>query len=126
MSRISQAAMVAAIRGAQALDLQGSREALADEVFYAQPNLLASVLVLPRLGVALSKADFALDMLFACFLAMKASNSTWPSSPRTIRTASCSALWPSAASATTSAPVFGNARCSNILRTTPKRRCSPT
>ena len=77
MSRISQAAMVAAIRSAQALDLQG-KEALAEEVYHAQPNLLASVLVLPRQGVELSKIDFALDMLFVCFLAMKASNIDWP------------------------------------------------
>ncbi|MCB1908197.1 MAG: hypothetical protein KDH15_12575 [Rhodocyclaceae bacterium] len=77
MSRISSAAMVTAIRSAQALDMKG-KEQLADEVFHAQPNLLASVLVLPRLGVALPKVEFALDMLFVCFLAMKASKTTWP------------------------------------------------
>ena len=77
MSRISPAAMATAIHSAQALDMRG-KEQLADELFHAQPNLLASVLVLPRLGVAPSKVEFALDMLFVCFLAMKASNTDWP------------------------------------------------
>ena len=77
MSRISPAAMATAMHSAQALDMRG-KEQLADELFHAQPNLLASVLVLPRLGVAPSKVEFALDMLFVCFLAMKASKMSWP------------------------------------------------
>lgn len=44
----------------------------------AQPNLLGSVVALPRLGVALPKVDFAADMLLVCFLAMKVSGHTWP------------------------------------------------
>jgi hypothetical protein len=77
MSRISRDAMARALIAAQAMDLQ-QKEQLADEVFRAQPNLLASVVVLPRLGVALSKVDFAIEILFVCFQAMKASGLTWP------------------------------------------------
>lgn len=61
----------------QALDLQ-QKERLADEIFRAQPKLLGSVIVLPQLGVALSKVDFAVEILFVCFLAMKESGLTWP------------------------------------------------
>ena len=77
MSRISHDAMVRAIITAQALDLK-RKEQLADEVFHAQPNMLSSVLALSRFDIALEKTDFALDMLFICFLAMKESGLTWP------------------------------------------------
>jgi len=77
MSRISTDAMVKALIAAQAMDLQ-QKEQLADEVFRAQPNLLGSVVVLPRLGVALAKVDFAVEILFVCFLAMKESGLAWP------------------------------------------------
>lgn len=69
--------MAKVLIAAQAMDLQ-QQEQLADEVFRAQPNLLGSVVVLPRLGVALSKVDFAVKILFVCFLAMKESGLTWP------------------------------------------------
>lgn len=69
--------MARALLAAQAMDLQ-QKEQLADEVFRAQPNLLGSVVVLPQLGVALSKVDFAVEILFVCFLAMKESGLAWP------------------------------------------------
>lgn len=69
--------MVRAIITAQALDLK-RKEQLADEVFQAQPNMLSSVLALSRFEIDLEKIDFALDMLFICFLAMKESDLTWP------------------------------------------------
>lgn len=69
--------MAKALIAAQAMDLQ-QKEQLADEVFRAQPNLLGSVVVLPQIGVALSKVDFAVEILFVCFLAMKESGLTWP------------------------------------------------
>lgn len=69
--------MAKALIAAQAMDLQQKAQ-LADEVFRAQPNLLGSVVVLPRLGVARSKVDFAVELLFVCYLAMKASGLTWP------------------------------------------------
>ncbi|MCK0505523.1 hypothetical protein [Aromatoleum anaerobium] len=77
MSRISRDAMARALIAAQAMDLQ-QKEQLADEVFRTQPNLLGSVVVLPRLGVALSKVDFAIEILFVCFQAMKESGLIWP------------------------------------------------
>lgn len=77
MSRISTGVMANALIAAQAMDLK-QKEQLADEVFRAQPNLLGSVVALPRLGVSLPKVEFAVDILFVCFLAMKASGLTWP------------------------------------------------
>lgn len=77
MSRISPNAMAKALTVAQRMDLQ-QKEQLADEVFRAQPNLLGSVVVLPQLGVALAKVDFAVEILFVCYLAMKESGLTWP------------------------------------------------
>jgi len=77
MSRISDDAMVRAIIAAKAMD-QSQKVQLCDEVFRTQPNLLGTVLVLPRLGVALPKVDFAVEILFVSFLAMKASGLTWP------------------------------------------------
>ena len=77
MSRISTDTMVKALTAKQAMDSQ-QQEALADELFRTQPNLLGSFLVLPRLGVALPKVDFAVEILFVCFLAMKESGLAWP------------------------------------------------
>ena len=51
---------------------------LADEIFASQPNLLGSVLVLRNLGVSPAKQEFALEMLFLCFQAMKESGLMWP------------------------------------------------
>ncbi|MCK2097665.1 hypothetical protein [Thauera aromatica] len=77
MSRISADTMAKALIAAQAMDPQQKAQ-LADELFRAQPNLLGSVVVLPRLGVALPKVDFAAEILFVCFLAMRESGLTWP------------------------------------------------
>ena len=77
MSRISRNDLVSAITGVQAMDMK-QKEQLADEIFRSQPNMLGSVLVLNRLGVSLQKIDFALNILFVCFRAMKASGLTWP------------------------------------------------
>ena len=77
MSRISQNALVSAIKALQTMDMQ-QKALLADEIFREQPNLLGSVLVLPRLGVSMQKTEFALDILFVCFKAMKASCLVWP------------------------------------------------
>lgn len=77
MSRITNEAMAKALVAARAMGLP-EKEQLADEIFRVQPNLLASVLGLPRLGVALPKVEFALDMLLVCFLAMQASGQVWP------------------------------------------------
>lgn len=77
MSRISQDAVAKALIAAQAMD-HPEKQQLVDEVFRVQPNLLASVLALPSFGIAMPKADFALDVLFVCYLAMKESGLPWP------------------------------------------------
>lgn len=50
---------------------------LADEVFVAQPSLLASILVLARMGVSMPQVEVALKVLFVAFLAMKRSRHRW-------------------------------------------------
>jgi hypothetical protein len=52
--------------------------ALADVIFAKQPNLLASCLVQPRLGVGPQSVEFLLNILFVCFQAMKESGLDWP------------------------------------------------
>ena len=69
--------MVRAVAIVQAMDPK-QKEQLADELFHAQPNMLASVLVLRQLGVSLQKIDFALVILFVCFQAMEESGLTGP------------------------------------------------
>lgn len=77
MSRIPHNALLRAIAAVQKLNNE-QKERLADEIFIEQPNMLASVLVLPRLGVPAEKLVIALDTLFSCFQAMKESGLTWP------------------------------------------------
>jgi hypothetical protein len=47
-------------------------EKFADTIFAQQPNLLSSLLVLPRLGVTYEQLDVALKILFLCFEAVHA------------------------------------------------------
>lgn len=54
------------------------KERLADELFEAQPHVLASFLVQQRLGVALAKMEFLLEILLIGFQAMKESGLIWP------------------------------------------------
>lgn len=54
------------------------RLGLADEIFSSQPNLLGAVLALQSLGVPAAKQEFALEMLFLCYQAMKESGLMWP------------------------------------------------
>ena len=51
---------------------------LADEIFSSQPNLLGAVLALRSLGVRAARQEFALEMLFLCYQAMKESGLMWP------------------------------------------------
>ena len=70
-------ALAHAIRAVDAMDLR-QKEALVDEIFRAQPNMLGSILVLQRMGVSLAKMDFALHLLCICFQSMKESKLAWP------------------------------------------------
>lgn len=54
------------------------RVALADEIFVHQPNLLASVLVLQRMGASLQQMEVLLDILLVAYQAMKLSGQHWP------------------------------------------------
>ncbi len=54
------------------------RVALADEIFVHQPNLLASVLVLQRMGASLQQMEVLLNILLVAYQAMKLSGQHWP------------------------------------------------
>lgn len=77
MGVITQAVMVQA-----AIDVNGmgqdQKMRLADEIFAQQPNMLASILVLPRMGVGMVELQVPLHILFVTFQAMKRSGHTWP------------------------------------------------
>lgn len=77
MPRISPQVLAQAITLARKMSIQ-DKEKIGDEIFKVQPNLLGSVLALHRMGVSLAKIDFALNILFVSFLAMKTSGHTWP------------------------------------------------
>lgn len=51
---------------------------LADEIFAQQPNLLASILVLPNMGVDMLTLEVPLHILLVAFQAMKLSGHAWP------------------------------------------------
>ena len=59
-TRISIEHVVAAAKKVQAMDVT-QKTSLADEIFAKQPNLLASCLVQPRLGVDPQSVDFLLS-----------------------------------------------------------------
>lgn len=76
-NRISIEHIAAAIKKVHAMDLT-QRESLADEIFIKQPNLLASCLVQPRLGVDMQSVEVLLNILLVCYQAMKESGLDWP------------------------------------------------
>lgn len=57
---------------------QVERVQLADEVFAHQPNLLASVLVLQRMGASLQQIDVPVHILLVAYQAMKTCGHVWP------------------------------------------------
>lgn len=73
MSRITQANLVSAIKQIADAD-PGAREAICDEIFVEQPNLLASVLVLTKKDIPLRHVEMALEALMVMHLALKASD----------------------------------------------------
>jgi hypothetical protein len=77
MGRISPQALAAAVARIRSMNLR-QKEQLADELFRAQPHVLASCLVQPRLGVGLVKVEFLLDTVLVCFQAMKNAPIHWP------------------------------------------------
>jgi hypothetical protein len=57
---------------------QAQKVALADEMFLQQPNMLASILALPRMGVGMVQLEVPLRILLVTFQAMKLSGRAWP------------------------------------------------
>lgn len=66
MSRISPQALCLAIKKTRAMN-DAQKEALADELFHQQPNMLGSFLVQRQMGVSMEKMGFLMDILFICF-----------------------------------------------------------
>jgi hypothetical protein len=77
MGVITQAVMIQA-----GIDVGGmsptQKVHLADEIFAQQPHLLASILVLPNMGVDMLTLEVPLHILLVSFQAMKLSGHTWP------------------------------------------------
>ncbi|MBV8502410.1 MAG: hypothetical protein JO006_11915 [Paucibacter sp.] len=77
MGWINQRVIAQAHVGVERMD-QAHKVALADEIFREQPTLLASILVLPRMGVGMVQLELALHVLLVTFQAMKLSGHKWP------------------------------------------------
>ena len=77
MALITQAVLAKAAIAVDAMGLD-ERVRLADEVFAHQPNLLASVLVLQRMGASLPQMDVPIYILLVAYQALKTSGHTWP------------------------------------------------
>jgi hypothetical protein len=77
MGRITVDKVATAIKRTRAMTM-AQKEALADEIFARQPNLLASVLVQKKLGVTEQKMEFLLNILLVCYQAMKETGLVWP------------------------------------------------
>ena len=77
MGLITQSVMVRAAIEVNRMD-QARKVALADEIFLQQPNMLASILVLPRMGVDMAQLEVPIHILLVTFQAMKLSGHKWP------------------------------------------------
>ena len=76
MELLSQAVMVQATIDVNAMTA-AQKVKLADEIFVEQPNLLGSILVLPRMGVSMLQLEVPLHVLLVAFRAMKRSGHAW-------------------------------------------------
>ena len=77
MGVIPQSVMVQAAIDVNHMN-QAQKVALADEIFLQQPNILASILALPRMGVDMVQLEVPLHILLVTFRAMKLSGRSWP------------------------------------------------
>lgn len=77
MGLITQAALAQAVIEVNAMS-HDQKVSLADEIYEQQPNMLASILVLPRMGVSMVQLEVPLHILLVTFQAMKRSGRTWP------------------------------------------------
>lgn len=76
MGRLTQAMVALGAIDVSSLDHAG-KVRLADEVFLAQPNLLGSILLLPRMGVSMLELEVPIHVLLVAFRAMKRSGHRW-------------------------------------------------
>lgn len=77
MGRITQSVLAKADIAVNRMS-QGQKVQLADEIYAQQPNMLASILALPRMGVDMAQLEVALHILLVTFQAMKLSGHKWP------------------------------------------------
>ena len=70
MTLLTQAVMVRATIDVDRMDVQHKVE-MADEIRVQQPNLLASILVLPQFGVDMQQLEVPIHVLLVAFQAMK-------------------------------------------------------
>ena len=77
MGRITQSILARADIAVNRVS-QDQKVQLADEIYAQQPNMLASILALPRMGVDKVQLEVALHILLVTFQAMKLSGHKWP------------------------------------------------
>lgn len=73
MTHIKPEHIAKAVLVVNSLNVSGKKQ-LVDEIFQTQPNLLASILVLKRLATPDADLEVALNILFICYEAVRASN----------------------------------------------------
>jgi hypothetical protein len=76
MGRLAQLVVIKADLAVRRMR-QDQKVRLADEIYAQQPNMLASILALPRMGVDMVQLEVALHILFVTFQAMKLSGHPW-------------------------------------------------
>jgi hypothetical protein len=84
MTLLTQAVMVRASTDINRMSAQQKVE-LADEIHVQQPNLLASILVLPRYGVDLLQLEVSIHVLLVAFQAMKDCGRVLPTIPEDVQ-----------------------------------------
>jgi len=77
MGRLTQWAVIEADIAVRRMS-HDQKVCLADEIYVQQPNMLASILALPRMGADMAQVEVALHVLFVTFQAMKLSGHQWP------------------------------------------------
>jgi hypothetical protein len=77
MGMITQAVLAQAATVVSGMT-QEHKVRLADEIFAQQPNMLASILALSRMGVGMVQLEVPLHILLVTFQAMKRSGHAWP------------------------------------------------
>jgi len=77
MGRLTQWAVIEADVAVRRMS-HDQKVRLGDEIYAQQPNILTSILALPRMGVDMAQLEVALHILLVTFQAMKLSGHHWP------------------------------------------------